>query len=89
MDSALRDLIEEARRIRAAECHSVACTESEARAELCLHMEVGYKRLGLLHTPMILRAKTSLYSNSTQKAISWFAEACFLHSAPPNYGGSS
>ena len=56
MDRELRDLIEEARRIQAAECHSVACLESEARAELCLHMEVGYKRLGLLHKALNAKA---------------------------------
>ena len=56
MDRALRDLIEEARRIQAAECHSVVCKESEARAELYLHMEVGYKRLGLLHKALNAKA---------------------------------
>ena len=56
MDRALRDLIEEARRIQAAECHSVVCKETEARAELYLHMEVGYKRVGLLHKAVNAKA---------------------------------
>ena len=56
MDRELRDLNEEARRIQAAECPLVARLESEARAELCLHMEVGYKRLGLLHKALNAKA---------------------------------
>ena len=40
-------------------------------------------------SPMILRAKTSLYSKSTEKAISWTATACFLDLAPPKQGEGS
>ena len=57
MDRELRDLIEEARGIQAAECYSVARLESEARAALCLHMEVGYMRLGLLHKALNAKAR--------------------------------
>ena len=41
MDKVLFDLITEAHRVQAADCDSVACAESEARAELCLHSRWG------------------------------------------------
>ena len=65
MDRALRDLITEARRIQAAECDSVA------RAELCLHAEVGYMRLGLLHKALNAKAR-----NAWDRMIVLQSEAC-------------
>ena len=76
MDRELRHLIEEARRIQAAECHSVACLESEARAELCLHMEVGYKRLGLLHKALNAKACDAWARMTALQAEAFGARDC-------------